>query len=285
MTLENFRLALLPKVQGSWNLHTHLPKKMDFFVLLSSTGGVFGNRGQSNYAAGNTYQDALARHRVSLGEKCISLNLGLILGIGFAAERQEITDALRTAGYEGIHENEFLAMLDYCCNPVLPLAVPSNSQIVTGMGTFASFQLKGDGDAFWMNRPLFRSMRQMDREGTIFAETSKATPGCEELLKSAGSRADAGSIIAQALVKKLSTVLAKPEQDIEIDRPIHVHGVDSLVAVEIRYWFLKEIKADVAVFNILGSESIFVLSLLAAERSEHVPASIKGRADRCQEAR
>ena len=117
MELENFNAALRPKVQGSWNLHAHLPKGMDFFVLLSSTGGVFGSRGQSNYAVGNTYQDSFARYRLLLGEKAISLNLGLMLAVGFAAERQQVTDSLQAAGYEGIYQAEFFAMLDHCCNP------------------------------------------------------------------------------------------------------------------------------------------------------------------------
>jgi hypothetical protein len=106
---------------------------MDFFVLLSSTGGVFGSRGQSNYAAAGTYQDAFARYRVSRGQKCISLDLGLMLAVGFAAERQQITESLRSVGYKGIHEIEFHAMLDHFCNPNLPLQEPANTQIVTGI--------------------------------------------------------------------------------------------------------------------------------------------------------
>ena len=60
MSLEDFQIAVKPKVQGSWNLHTLLPSDLDFFVLLSSGAGVTGNRGQANYCMGNTYQDALA---------------------------------------------------------------------------------------------------------------------------------------------------------------------------------------------------------------------------------
>ena len=52
MTHEQYMAAVRPKVQGSWNLHNHLPKDMDFFVLLSSSAGVAGSRGQGNYAAG-----------------------------------------------------------------------------------------------------------------------------------------------------------------------------------------------------------------------------------------
>lgn len=52
MTFEQFMGTVRPKVQGSWNLHNYLPKDMDFFVLLSSSAGITGSRGQGNYSAG-----------------------------------------------------------------------------------------------------------------------------------------------------------------------------------------------------------------------------------------
>ena len=52
MTHEQFQGVISPKVQGSWNLHHLLPKDMDFFILLSSSAGIAGSRGQGNYAAG-----------------------------------------------------------------------------------------------------------------------------------------------------------------------------------------------------------------------------------------
>lgn len=275
MDLENFNAALRPKVQGSWNLHAHLPKGMDFFVLLSSTGGVFGSRGQSNYAAGNTYQDSFARYRVSLGEKAISLNLGLMLAVGFAAERQQVTDSLRAAGYEGIHQAEFLAMLDYYCNPNLPLCSASESQIVTGISTPALLKSKGMAEIFWMSKPLFRGLSQVDRVSSSSAETLRPSVDYKALLENSDSLKNAGDIIAQALTKKLSSALSMPENDIELQKPIFAYGVDSLVAVEIRYWFLKEFQAEVAVFNILDSESISKLSVFAAGKCGYVQAHLK----------
>ena len=38
---------------GSWNLHELMPRDLDFFIMLSSLAGILGNRGQSNYRAGN----------------------------------------------------------------------------------------------------------------------------------------------------------------------------------------------------------------------------------------
>lgn len=52
MTHSQYMAAVRPKVQGSWNLHKLLPDDLDFFVMLSSSAGIAGSRGQGNYAAG-----------------------------------------------------------------------------------------------------------------------------------------------------------------------------------------------------------------------------------------
>lgn len=271
MTAASFQAALQPKVQGSWNLHLHLPKSMDFFVLLSSTGGVIGNRGQSNYAAANTYQDALARYRVSVGEKCISLNLGLMAEAGFAAERQEVMNVLRNAGYEAISQPEFFALLDYCCNPDLGLLPPEHAQLITGLGTPAALKAKGLDELFWMSRPLFRNFRQMDKTSSYTSMENQlgTTIDNTALFRSADCPATRSNIVAQAIVRKLSAALCMPEKDIEKGKPMYAYGVDSLVAVELRSWLLKEFKAEVPVFEILGSNSISDLSRLAAGKSEY----------------
>lgn len=81
MTYSDFVTAARPKNQGSWNLHQQLPKDVDFYVSLASWSGVVGNQGQANYAAGNTYEDALACYRRSLGLPAVSLDLGINRGV------------------------------------------------------------------------------------------------------------------------------------------------------------------------------------------------------------
>lgn len=271
MSLRDFRAAVHPKAQGSWNLHVHLPKNMDFFILLSSTGGVIGSRGQSNYAAGNTYQDALARHRVALGLKGIALDLGLVLSVGFAAERREITESLKQFGYRGIREVEFLAMLECLCDPALDTQSPLASQIVTGLESPKSMKSKGLVDAlYWARKPLFRNFVQMDGVENNSSQESDLHIDYETLFKSTNSQPEAARIISQALVEKLSKSLLIPEEDIDTHKPIHAFGVDSLVAVEIRYWLIKEIKAELSIFNIMGNDSLAALSHLAAGKSQYL---------------
>ncbi|MCJ1427403.1 hypothetical protein MMC29_005306, partial [Sticta canariensis] len=93
-----------------------------------------------NAVAANTYQDALARYRVSVGEKYISLNLGLMAEAGFAADRHEVMNMFRSAGYEAVSQLEFFAVLDYCCNPDLGLLPPEHAQLHYGPRNTGGFE-------------------------------------------------------------------------------------------------------------------------------------------------
>ncbi len=58
---------------------------LDFFVLFSSGAGLFGNPGQSSYAAANCFLDALALARHASGLPALTINCGAVVRGGDGA--------------------------------------------------------------------------------------------------------------------------------------------------------------------------------------------------------
>jgi KR domain/Phosphopantetheine attachment site len=274
MSSNDLHTVLRPKTLGTWNLFKHLPADLDFFVLLSSLAGMTGSRGQSNYAAANTYQDAVARHLSSRRRHCISLNLGSIMSVGFAAERN-LTAALRRDGFEGVSKAEFLALLDYYYDPACPAARdPRRAQLVSGLASAESLPAEHFRSVYWTSKPMFRPLLQVsamhDRESgmTSAAETAAVEANLAALLAMAPDHAAAGEVALRALVDRLARLLAVPSDDVDPRRPIHALGIDSLIALELRYWMARELKVETSIFDIMNAKSLEELAGTVAARSK-----------------
>lgn len=266
--------AIRPKVQGSWNLHVYLPKEMDFFVMLSSSAGVGGSRGQGNYAAGNTYQDALANYRASIGLPATSIDVGMILGVGFVAENLDAIDNLRNWGFIGIREEEFHSIL---ASAITGYGKGENripNQVITGLGTGGMIKQSGlEEEPFWFSDAKFSLMRLVDTHQLIM-DLDNSTAQLSNVLGEVSNLADATKIICDALTAKLAKSMMMPVEDLDSSKPVNTYGVDSLVAVEIRNWVFREVKADVSVFEILSNVPLAVLSAKIALKSKLVPVAI-----------
>ena len=266
MSHQSWHEALAPKVQGSWNLHNQLPSGMDFFVMLSSIAGIFGMKGQANYAAGNTFQDALARYRVGLGEKATSVDLGVIGFTGAVVDNARLQERiLSNSVLTPITEPEIHALLDLYCDPQATPYTALTCQ--TTVRISPNLDKVGSEDATWLNKPMFRHLCLQDGSGS--SNTAEATnTNVAALLIQAQSLMEANEAVIHGLTARLSKALSIPVTEIDTDKPLHQYGVDSLVAVELRSWFAKDLHADIAVFDILGSATARSVAQLATSKSK-----------------
>lgn len=246
---------------------------------LSSLGGVIANGGQSNYAAGNTFQDALAQHRCLHGEKATSLDLGIFLSDGVVADNDHIMKHLLRKGvFRPLEPDQLFALLDYYCDPRRGIPAKEEAQVVFGVYTPADSIARGIEIPNVMLVPLIRQMHQIDSSSTTTttspssSSSSSATSPQQpldtiHLFQSARTLSLATTIVAEALKAKLSKILGIPEAEIEVQHRVESYGVDSLVAVELRNWLGRELGAEVAVFEIVGGATLEGVGGVVARRS------------------
>ncbi|MFB7507991.1 type I polyketide synthase, partial [Streptomyces broussonetiae] len=128
LTPERLDTVLRPKLDAAWNLHELTRERpLTAFVLFSSAAGLLGSPGQSGYAAGNTFLDALAVHRRSLGLPAVSLAWGAWAGSGGMADRLGDTDSRRMAsgGVLALDAEAGLALFDTGVGRDEPVLLPA----------------------------------------------------------------------------------------------------------------------------------------------------------------
>lgn len=277
MTLDEWNDAFRPKVTASRNLFDNLGRNLDFFILLSSTVGITGGPEQANYAAGNTFQDALARHLASQGVHAVSLDLPIIRGVGYVEERPELLDHLRSMGWAFMEEDEFHAALDYHCRAPAGPTPTVRAQVLPRF--WLPQQTAGEGRELpsWRSDPLFSQLAVSSSATGAAAAGSKADTmravNHAALLAAATSPEEAAKVALEAFLLKVSRVLSVDVSNLDPARPLHAYGVDSLVAVELRSWLAKELKAEVSVFDMTNASSISQVASMAATRSNLVGKS------------
>jgi acyl carrier protein len=262
MTLREWEDTSRSKIEASWNLHTLLPN-LDFFILLSSISGVVGNPGQSNYAAGCTFQDALARQRNEQGQKAISIDLGVMRSIGVVAESERLQQHFQgSKGFVPIEESEFVSLLDICCDPSYQPAA-HQSQMVMGLETPASLLARSLEPPEMLQRPLFARFSQLPgRSGG--GGSGDGDVDAARLFRQLQSPAERAQVVVDALSKRLARTLSIKLEDVDTHQALHAYGVDSLIAVELRSWLGKEFAADVPVFEIVSGKTVEAIGELVA---------------------
>ncbi|UCM87587.1 type I polyketide synthase [Streptomyces marincola] len=98
LTPQRLTTVLQPKINAAWNLHHQTQNHpIHTFTLYSSLSGLIGNAGQANYAAANTFLDALAHHRHANNQPTTSLAWGLW------QETSTITQTLHTTDHQRLN--------------------------------------------------------------------------------------------------------------------------------------------------------------------------------------
>jgi hypothetical protein len=64
--------------------------ELEFFILFSSLIGLWGQIGQANYAAANTFLDSFAQYRHGIGLPCSVIDLGPVDDVGWVSQNEKL---------------------------------------------------------------------------------------------------------------------------------------------------------------------------------------------------
>lgn len=279
MTYDQMVKVLQPKVDGSIlvdRIFSSTP--LEFFILFSSLSCVLGNRGQANYDAANTFLVGLAAQRRARGLAASVCDIGAIMGTGYMARevKEQTLKQMVGAGFDKMSERDFYlafahSMLAGCSTPSSPRA--QSYEVTTGL------RVPPPDDEFqpgWVTNPRFSHMVARSRAAAgrqaQASSPSHQVESTRDMLKRARTLGDVSRIVSAAILKKVAHMLQLGEEvagnhDALLRRGTSSLGVDSLVAVEIRTWMLREFEVDMPVFRILADTSLgcivdFTLSAL-----------------------
>ncbi|KAF2096874.1 reducing polyketide synthase [Rhizodiscina lignyota] len=271
MSYEEWSVPVGPKVQGTWNLHKYFSheRPLDFMVICSSTSGIYGYPSQAQYAAGNTYQDTLAHYRRSQGLKAISVDLGIMRDVGVLAETGTTGNIKRWEEVLGIREPAFHALMKSLINQQQRGSGEDYPvQVCTGLGTADIMATHGLAQPEYFSNPRFGPLAVTSVVTAASAEGQGSTESLASRLSKASSKEKAAEIITDALVHKTAEILQMPPSEVDPGRPLYRYGVDSLVALEVRNWITREMKANMALLEILAAVPIESFAAKIADKSK-----------------
>ncbi|KAJ5142438.1 Acyl transferase/acyl hydrolase/lysophospholipase [Penicillium bovifimosum] len=260
LDLPRLEKVLRPKVEGSILLDELFPADtLDFMVFFSSMAAMTGNPGQVAYNAANMFMASLAAQRRNRGLAGHAINIGAIVGNGYVTRELNMGQQsyLYRVGHSWMSEQDF--------HEVFAEGVLSCRDRIGSAELCCGLRIDDDETKSWASNPMFQHLIQKSSNLVVADKKGKSGVLIKTRLFEATSKKEVIEILEDGFILKLQSALqadpAKPMLDMSPDEL----GVDSLVAVDLRSWFLKELGVDMPVLKIFNAASVRELLATAAE--------------------
>ncbi|RYP28272.1 hypothetical protein DL767_007292 [Monosporascus sp. MG133] len=283
LTIDQWQRGIAAKTLGTLNLHeatAALP--LDFFIMLTSTESIWAPPTQSSYIAATNFQEYFARYRRRLGLPASTAAYGLVTDVAsdfkhtsFGTEDMYARNkALTTTEWQVLatlepaflnstsssqwvgqkHDPLSAANFFTCLDPAASAAMTSTNvprwysdgrvSLIMRAMTDAQKHAKDDtGDGGANNSA---SVSAVSRLRHAFDESIKAGPG---------ERASTVELVIEGITKIIAEMLFIDIMNVNPDKSIAEHGVDSLIAAELRHWFHQALRTNLQMLDLLDAQS------------------------------
>ncbi len=221
MDTEQIRCVLAPKILGADYLDRmtqNIP--LEFFILFSSATTLFGNPGQANYVAANSWLESLARKRRANGQPATCIRWGAIEDTGYLARNENIKEALQNRmGGKAIQSSAALGILEEF------LTTDRSGPGVLEFDWKALNRFLPTADA-----PKFCELAGACADGASHEQDSISDI---HLLLSQLPEPELLDLFIELLKQEIGEILRLSPDKIDANRAIHEMGLDSLMGVEL----------------------------------------------------
>lgn len=277
MTLDQFFAVTTPKVEGSIHLNDLFQENtLDFFVFFSSVVSLVGNNGQAAYSAANSFMAGLAEQRRRQGLAASVIDIGAVMGVGYATQIEETPFVYTRAGFQkqgllGMSEQDLLQLF---AEAVLSgsSGSPNSTEIIAGVRTVTR---QDEIVPAWENIPMMSHFvletRRQDNDGP----GSHSSQPFGARLAEANDQDELFGLLRNAFIARLGTLLQVDTTEIDKGNLVAMRldelGIDSLTAVDIQAWFMKTAEVNIPVLKILNGSTIRDLLAIAVQE---IPARL-----------
>ncbi|KAL1985032.1 hypothetical protein VTN96DRAFT_8485 [Rasamsonia emersonii] len=257
MDADSLNATLKPKVEGSRHLDALFSDdSLDFFILFSSIASIVGNAGQTNYHAANMFMTSLVHNRRARGLAGSVIHIGMVVDVGYIARAgRRIEEHLKNMLYTPLSEADVHHLVGEAILSSRPGLQDSQPEIITGIVPFLD-SADAPHRPPWYSDPRFSHLILKEENKPEEQQQGGPAVHIRKRLEETCSGVEAQEILQEAFSLKLESMMQLAPNSVNANvSPLEL-GCDSLLAVEIRNWFLKEIHVDIPVLRVLGGETV-----------------------------
>lgn len=288
ISVDQWQSGIAAKTIGTVNLHAAtISLPLDFFVMTTTTETIWAPATQAAYIAASNFQEYFARYRRGLGLPASTVAYGLVRDVAsdFKDGAKGTEDMMVRMMAQTTNEWQVLATLE----PAFLTPGPSSSttswfgQSYDPLSATSLFTCLDPAVLASMVRPaitppwfhdsraslIMRAMEDAQRHGQgtgdgnatekpgAFSSATRLRQAFDEAIKTGGveKRASTVDFVTEAIVKAVADMLFVDVRNVNPAKSVAGHGVDSLIAAELRHWFLQALAVNLKMLDLLDAQT------------------------------